>query len=243
MALIEQLCAETLDSRIASRGIVRHGGDRSLRALERVSWRDFVESVSAVERILERDPAGVYARMDFVTRDRYRHQVEKMARRSKLTEKEVAEKVIAIRRRKRLRHPLTKHVGYYLIGRGIGEFQKRLGAAVVGFSRDCGTLAEFVVFFEHRCVTALVVAGFEWLAGPFELWMALLPIPATQAALEICERAGEPHITASRASQHGFFGWNSRRFENHGGGSDPAVFRSQLRAAAGGSGNPVPGES
>ena len=52
---------------------------RSLRSLEIVSWRDFVESVSAVEEILRHDPAGIYARMDFETHDVYRHQLEKLA--------------------------------------------------------------------------------------------------------------------------------------------------------------------
>lgn len=181
MALIEHLCANLDSERVVS-GMVR-----SLRALERVSWRDFVESVSAVERILERDPAGVYARMDFVTRDRYRHQVEKMARRSKLTEKEVAEKVIAFAGENACATALTKHVGYYLIGRGIGEFQKRIGCKPWwGFRAIVERWPNSLYFSSIALVTALVVAGFEWLAGPFELWIvALLLIPATQAALEI----------------------------------------------------------
>ena len=38
--------------------------------------------MSVVERTLREDPAGVYAAMDFATRDRYRHVVEPIARRS-----------------------------------------------------------------------------------------------------------------------------------------------------------------
>ncbi len=98
LVLIEHLCANLDSERVVSLMV------NGLKALEQIGWRDFVESVSAVERVLERDPVGVYARMDFVTRDLYRHQVEKMARRSALTELEVAEKAIAVRRRKRLRH-------------------------------------------------------------------------------------------------------------------------------------------
>jgi len=45
---------------------------RSLRTLEITDWNAFFEQVSETERILREDPAGVYARMDFETRDRYR---------------------------------------------------------------------------------------------------------------------------------------------------------------------------
>ena len=49
----------------------------SLRFLGAVDWREFVESLSVVEQVLREDPAGVYAAMDFATRDRYRHVVER----------------------------------------------------------------------------------------------------------------------------------------------------------------------
>ena len=35
--------------------------------------------------MLREDPAGVYAKMDFATRDHYRHVVEKLAKRTDLT--------------------------------------------------------------------------------------------------------------------------------------------------------------
>ncbi|MCX8522178.1 MAG: cyclic beta 1-2 glucan synthetase, partial [Rhodoferax sp.] len=47
----------------------------SLRMLSANDWREFVESQSQVESKLREDPHGVYARMDFGTRDRYRHVV------------------------------------------------------------------------------------------------------------------------------------------------------------------------
>jgi cyclic beta-1,2-glucan synthetase len=51
----------------------------SLRLVSTFDWREFFETVSLVEQVLQRDPAGVYARMDFGTRDRYRHAVEELA--------------------------------------------------------------------------------------------------------------------------------------------------------------------
>ncbi|MGB3498790.1 MAG: cyclic beta 1-2 glucan synthetase, partial [Rhodanobacter lindaniclasticus] len=62
----------------------------SLRLLSAVDWRDFVERVSLVEQQLREDPAGVYAAMNFATRDRYRHVVERLARQHRLDEVRVA---------------------------------------------------------------------------------------------------------------------------------------------------------
>lgn len=45
----------------------------SLRVLGTLDWRDFVENLSLVEQTLRGDPGGVYGRMDFATRDHYRH--------------------------------------------------------------------------------------------------------------------------------------------------------------------------
>ena len=51
----------------------------SLRLISTFDWSEFFESVSLVEQVLQRDPAGVYSRMDFRSRDRYRHAVEELA--------------------------------------------------------------------------------------------------------------------------------------------------------------------
>src|SRR4029079_15276912 len=64
----------------------------SLRFLSSNDWREFVEDHSLVEQILREDPGRAYADMDFATRDCYRHAVEKVAKRSPLTEYDVARK-------------------------------------------------------------------------------------------------------------------------------------------------------
>jgi cyclic beta-1,2-glucan synthetase len=102
---------------------VRDGGGRvgggivSLRALGAEDWRSFVEELSAVEGILREDPAGVHGRMDFRTRDRYRHAVEAIARRSGRTEEEVARVALELARREP-EPSRRRHVGYFLVAEG-----------------------------------------------------------------------------------------------------------------------------
>ncbi|CAN5406137.1 hypothetical protein BH10CHL1_BH10CHL1_00970 [soil metagenome] len=51
-----------------------------LRQIESVEWKKFFEDVNLVQQILKQDPIGIYAQMDFDTRNRYRSVVEKLAR-------------------------------------------------------------------------------------------------------------------------------------------------------------------
>jgi cyclic beta-1,2-glucan synthetase len=101
----------------------------SLRFLGAMDWREFVETMSAVEQILREDPDGVYGRMDFATRDRYRHVVEKLAKSSRLPESEVARQAMQLAHEGlalKGREDRAAHVGFYLIDKGLPE----LGRAV-----------------------------------------------------------------------------------------------------------------
>ena len=95
----------------------------SLRMLGAMDWRDFVESNSIVDQKLREDNDGVYGNMDFSTRDRYRHVVESIAKKSKVTEYEVAEIAIQLMLQNSKINDKSKwsasHVGFYLIGEGV----------------------------------------------------------------------------------------------------------------------------
>ncbi len=91
----------------------------SLRFLDATDWRDFVETMSIVERTLRDDPQDVYGKMSFATRDRYRHVVEEVARHSDSSEGEVAGKAVQLARESfDKKHGRAGHVGFYLIGEG-----------------------------------------------------------------------------------------------------------------------------
>jgi len=103
----------------------------SLRFLGAMDWRVFVETMSAVEQVLREDPGGAYGRMDFTTRDRYRHGVEGIAKRSRLHEVVVARKAILLAGEGAARNGTgdrTAHVGFYLIDKGLSRMEREAGA-------------------------------------------------------------------------------------------------------------------
>jgi cyclic beta-1,2-glucan synthetase len=101
----------------------------SLRVLGATDWREFVETMSAVERTLREDPGGVYAAMDFGTRDRYRHATERIAKASRLSEGAVARKAVELANAgaatggSTVTNHSAGHVGFYLIAKGVAQLE------------------------------------------------------------------------------------------------------------------------
>ncbi|MDD1723263.1 MAG: hypothetical protein LUQ15_07370, partial [Methanothrix sp.] len=74
---IEQMVQEDMQQETADKVSVGNNIG-SFRFLESMDWRKFVEGTSVVEKALNLDPVGTYSQMDFATRDRYRHTVERI---------------------------------------------------------------------------------------------------------------------------------------------------------------------
>ncbi len=177
----------------------------SMRLMSAVDWADFFESVSQVDAVLRAD--SDFAAMDFATRDRYRHAIEKLALGSGHTEIEVAQSAIDSAKSAAAEKPngdgviarREHHPGYYLISEGRHQLEEKLGFhaplrdwiaranAAAGIKGYLGTIA---------VVTALIVAcGLIAIAdarigGWTRFILAMLAIiPAMDAAVAIVNRA------------------------------------------------------
>ena len=137
----------------------------SLRLLSANDWREFVESMSHVEQILNEDPAAIYRAMDFSTRDSYRHVIERLARRSpQHTEIQVARAAINLAVAEVATSPcelLARHVGYYLIGAGLPTLERRLNAQVPLHERWKRLLQQSPLMF-YLAPVAFLTLIFAW---------------------------------------------------------------------------------
>ncbi len=168
----------------------------SLRLCSTLDWSQQFEAVSLVERVLQRDPAGVYGCMDFRSRDRYRQAVEELAAPAGDAQTRVALRAIESARQAAERGSSTDraaHVGHHLIGPG------RAGLEVdVAFRPGLAKRARRLVFAHATAAylgsivlgTALLVAtglGYarQQAGSPWALAMValLLLLPASQVAI------------------------------------------------------------
>ncbi|MGH9384905.1 MAG: GH36-type glycosyl hydrolase domain-containing protein, partial [Vicinamibacterales bacterium] len=172
----------------------------SLRLISSFDWSEFFESVSLVEHVLQRDPAGVYSRMDFRSRDRYRHAVEELAEPTGEGQLRVALKSVECARGVAEATPDAReaHVGYYLIGNGRRQFERSVDW-VPGPTQRIRR-----AFFRHATAgylgtiaasTAALVAlaldfayGNGWRGVPLVAVALLTVVPASELSIQVVQR-------------------------------------------------------
>jgi cyclic beta-1,2-glucan glucanotransferase len=199
LAWIEQWIAEDAMSvedaaaqasrRLAQTQIAMANGITSLRAVARMDWRNFVERTSAMDAVLREDPAGCYQRMTFATRDRYRHVVERIAKRTGLDEAAVAERVVALAAP--ATDPRRHHVGYFLVDEGLPELERAVDyRPTFGERIDRWVHGHPNIVFVGGIVlvTIGVLAAVIALSGPGHIVatlvaLAIALIPATEVAV------------------------------------------------------------
>jgi cyclic beta-1,2-glucan synthetase len=169
-----------------------------LRVLATLDWQAFFESVSLVEQVLRRDPARVYSRMDFETRDRCRRSVEKVARATGRSERGVAREAVRLARKAQAESghsPRSHHVGYYLIGAGRPLLEGNLGFRAPWRSRPRRWLLQHPTLTYLASIALLAVSmvlavvAYAWAANGSTLQTmaaaALMLVPSLTVAVNL----------------------------------------------------------
>ncbi|MEX0735024.1 MAG: glucoamylase family protein [Steroidobacteraceae bacterium] len=130
----------------------------SLRYLEAMDWRVFVETMSFVEQILREDPGGAYPKMDFATRDRYRHVIARLAKRSLGSEADVSQEAISLAREHAATHggnDHRAHVGFYLIDRGLPQLERAIAFRLSVIARVRRAIGRTPLFFYLAAILSM----------------------------------------------------------------------------------------
>ena len=98
----------------------------SCRRLTQIQWQELFEATSRADVEFAKDPAAIYQRVDFGTRNRYRDAIEEIARWSKISELEVIGRALALAGA--AEDGIARHVGYHLIDEGRPALEREAGA-------------------------------------------------------------------------------------------------------------------
>ena len=170
----------------------------SMRLMSAFDWKTFFESVSLVDEVL--CAGSGFADLDFATRDRYRHAIERLARTSRHSEVDVARLAVA-KATAAAADPTTERErdpGYYLIARGRGLLEREIGFragfrrqllrayVAAGTSAYLGTIAVVSVLVLAPLLLFAASAG----AGPTALLLfgLLALLPAADLAIALTNR-------------------------------------------------------
>ncbi|MHB8997104.1 MAG: GH36-type glycosyl hydrolase domain-containing protein [Armatimonadota bacterium] len=175
----------------------------TLRFIGGYDWPEFFEQVSRIEQILRTDPDGTYPRMDFATRDSYRHEVERLAKVSKIVETHVARHAVKLAS-EAVRESNTpaerQHLGYYLFDRGKDQLTERLRLRKTRLQRLCGNLGKHptALYLVAALTATMLLTGLFTLLGvrnagvlsasAWVLLPLLLLIPSSEMAIQLLNR-------------------------------------------------------
>lgn len=164
----------------------------SCRRLMQIQWEELFEAVSRVDVELAKDPAAIYPRLDFETRNRYRDAVEEIARWSKTSELEVIGHALALAGA--APDEIVRHVGYHLIDEGRPALERQAGARAPVGERSRRWLRRHAAGFYFGSLGMFIVA---LVAGPLAVTAAsgagaavltllgfLLLLPASELAVQ-----------------------------------------------------------
>jgi cyclic beta-1,2-glucan glucanotransferase len=167
----------------------------SMRLLSTLDWNDFFEKVSLIEPLLGKDPGGVYSRMEFASRDRYRHVVERISKRTRASELKIAQAAIDLAAKADENSRPQRHVGYYLIDDGLHRLEstfnyktrptEQLRRFLLRHSTGTyiGTLTLMTLLIMGLLLFVMWVNGVGW---PFLIVTTLLAlIPASDLAVTV----------------------------------------------------------
>ena len=177
----------------------------SMRLVSALDWAKIFESSSLVDAALRAETA--FAEMDFPTRNRYRHAIERLARGSGRSELHVVQRAIAAAKRSAADStPIRattvereQEPGYYLIANGRQEFEKELGfrAPISSWLIRAGRKAGIMGYVGGIVVILAIILALPLIAlaefgvgGWFLILFAVLGLaPASDLAVAIINRA------------------------------------------------------
>ena len=109
---------------IATKKISIGNAITSINVLNRLSFIEIFDNINGVEEVLKLDPAGIYDNMDYKTKEYYRNSIEKISKKTKISELYIAQKCVDLANKyfKEDGSNIKKsHVGYFLISDGKSE--------------------------------------------------------------------------------------------------------------------------
>ncbi|HET9406120.1 MAG TPA: glucoamylase family protein [Candidatus Sulfotelmatobacter sp.] len=175
---------------------------RSLREVVQSPWKEILEPLIMIDRVLRQDPAGLYAQMDFESRNYYRDKIARIARRSDCNEMQAAQAALTLAREAKTRTYADprialreSHVGYYIVGEGRPILCRKV-ACKQDFGQTVRALLrrhpdEFFLPGIAILTLGIVSAILLWLTPPdtspelILLSMLILLLPSSQSAVQL----------------------------------------------------------
>lgn len=121
-----------------------------IREIGALSYSNIFEELSYVEKILREDPSGLYCKLDFDTRDYYRHKIQQYSRIMKIPESFISKQIVECAQEGVEEY--QRHIGYYLIDEGVECLKEKTNYKDKSFNAIKNHLVKFKVSYYIRVI-------------------------------------------------------------------------------------------
>ena len=130
----------------------------SIKTIQRINFLDIFEKINGVEGILSKDPAGVYDKMEYKTKEYYRNTIKEIAQKTKMSEIYIARKTIELCNNAESGSKQS-HIGYYLIDDGRSELYNKLQYKEKILKPQTKSKIYIITFFILTLGLSIILAG------------------------------------------------------------------------------------
>ena len=130
----------------------------SIKTIQRINFLDIFEKINGVEGILSNDPAGVYDKMEYKTKEYYRNTIKEIAQKTKMSEIYIARKTIELCNNAESGSKQS-HIGYYLIDDGRSELYNKLQYKEKILKPQTKSKIYIITFFILTLGLSIILAG------------------------------------------------------------------------------------
>ena len=130
----------------------------SIKTIQRINFLDIFEKINGVEGILSNDPASVYDKMEYKTKEYYRNTIKEIAQKTKMSEIYVAKKTIELCNNAE-KGSKQSHIGYYLIDDGRSELYNKLQYKEKILKPQTKSKIYIITFFVLTLGLSIILAG------------------------------------------------------------------------------------
>lgn len=129
----------------------------SINNLNRLNFTEIFNRINGVEEVLNSDPAQIYSKMDYKTKEYYRAKIEQISKKTKISEIYIARICIKLANMKS--DEKQRHVGYYLISKGISELYDNLLGKNNGFKK-IKSITKLKLYIYFVSILSVIISGF-----------------------------------------------------------------------------------
>ena len=163
----------------------------SMKKIQRINFLEIFEKINGVEEILRQDPAMVYDKMNYKTKEDYRNKIKQISKKTKISEMYIAKKILELAKENE-KESKKNHIGYYLQDENINLLYNKLQVNIKNvFSREQKTK----IYINVIAITTVILSAFLTYGYPQKIdnmWIKLLTfliliIPISELVIQIIQ--------------------------------------------------------